>query len=208
MAWRLRAKPRASRPNSPMRAVVGLRNPGAEYEGTRHNSGYEVVARVLERSGESLGRAPSRVRARVAQVGGGEARILYAVPLTYMNESGHAVRAALDYFNVAPENLLVVHDDIDLAFGRLKLQVGGGSGGNNGIRSIESSLGTKGFSRLKVGVGRPPGRIDPADFVLRPFTKTEREEVELIIEDAADIVEMWPSDPARAQELAARRGRS
>jgi PTH1 family peptidyl-tRNA hydrolase len=125
-----------------------------------------------------------------------------------MNESGHAVRAALDYFDVAPENLLVVHDDIDLAFGRLKLQVGGGSGGNNGIRSIESSLGTKGFSRLKVGVGRPPGRIDPADFVLRPFTKAERAEVELIIEDAADIVEMWPSDPARAQEMAARRGRS
>jgi PTH1 family peptidyl-tRNA hydrolase len=86
--------------------------------------------------------------------------------------------------------------------------VGGGSGGNNGIRSIESSLGTKGFSRLKVGVGRPPGRVDPADFVLRPFTKTERAEVELIIEDAADVVEMWPSDPARAQEMAARRGRS
>jgi PTH1 family peptidyl-tRNA hydrolase len=124
-----------------------------------------------------------------------------------MNLSGQSVRALADYFGLAPENLLVVHDDIDLPFGRLRLQVGGGSGGNNGVRSIEAALGTKEFSRLKFGVGRPPGQMDPADFVLRPFTKSERPEVELMIEDAADVVELWPSDPARAQELAARRGR-
>jgi PTH1 family peptidyl-tRNA hydrolase len=127
--------------------------------------------------------------------------------MTYMNESGRAVRSLLDYFRLAPEDILVIHDDIDLPFGRLRLQVGGGSGGHNGLRSIESALGTKEFSRLKLGVGRPPGPMDPADFVLRPFTRAERPEVDLMIEDAADVVELWPSDPTRAQELAARRGR-
>ncbi len=207
MAWRLKAKPRASQPNNPMRAIVGLRNPGPEYEGTRHNSGFEVVARLLERAGEKLGRAPSRVRAQVAQIGAGSDRALVAVPMTFMNESGGAVRSVLDYFGMAPSNLLVVHDDIDLAFGRLKLQVGGGSGGNNGIRSIESALGTKEFSRLKFGVGRPPGRMDPADFVLRRFSKAELDDVELMIEDAADVVEQWRFDPAKAQEMASLRGR-
>jgi PTH1 family peptidyl-tRNA hydrolase len=203
----LQAKPGASRPSSPARAVIGLRNPGPQYEGNRHNSGYEVLARVLHRGGLELGRGPSRVRAQVTQVGAGDDRVLYAVPMTYMNESGRAVRSLLDYFRLAPEDILVIHDDIDLPFGRLRLQVGGGSGGHNGLRSIESALGTKEFSRLKLGVGRPPGQMDPADFVLRPFTRAERPEVDLMIEDAADVVELWPSDPTRAQELAARRGR-
>jgi len=147
------------------------------------------------------------VQAQVTQVGVGEGRILYAVPMTYMNESGRAVRTLLDYFDLSPVEVLVIHDDIDLAFGRLRLQVGGGSGGNNGVRSIESALGTKDFNRLKLGVGRPPGQMDPADFVLRRFTKAERAEAELMIEDAADVVELWPTDPARAQERAAHRGR-
>lgn len=203
----LQAKPAASRGSNPARAVIGLRNPGPQYEGTRHNSGYEVLARVLERTGEKLGRAPSRVRAQVTQVGTGDDRLLYAVPMTYMNESGRAVRSLLDYFGLSPDAVLVVHDDIDLPFGRLRLQVGGGSGGNNGVRSIEAALGTKDFNRLKLGVGRPPGQMDPADFVLHPFTRAERAEVELMIEDAADVVELWPFDPARAQEMAALRGR-
>ncbi|MGH8913031.1 MAG: aminoacyl-tRNA hydrolase [Acidimicrobiia bacterium] len=203
----LQTKPRASRANSPAWAVIGLRNPGPDYEGTRHNSGFEVVARVLARADEKLGRAPSRVRAQVAQVGVGDDRILYAVPVTFMNESGRAVRSLIDYFGLSPESLLVVHDDIDLPFGRLKLQVDGGSGGNNGVRSIESALGSNGFSRLKIGVGRPPGEMDPADFVLRRFSRSELPEVELMIEDAADIVVQWPTDPDRAQEMAALRGR-
>jgi PTH1 family peptidyl-tRNA hydrolase len=203
----LKAKPGTGPGSNPTRAVIGLRNPGPDYEGTRHNSGYEVLARVLERAGETLGRGPSRVRAQVAQVGTGDNRLLYAVPMTYMNESGRAVRALLDYFGLSPTVILVVHDDIDLPFGRLRLQVGGGTGGNNGVRSIETALGTRDFSRLKFGVGRPPGQMDPADYVLRPFAKVEREEVELMIEDAADVVELWPTDPARAQEMAALRGR-
>ena len=129
------------------------------------------------------------------------------VPNTFMNESGGPVRAALDYFRVERDDLLVIHDDIDLTFGRLRLQVAGGSGGHNGIRSLESALGTKEFSRLKFGVGRPPGSMDPADFVLRPFTRKERPEVDLMVEDAADVVETWLTDRARAQEMAALRGR-
>jgi aminoacyl-tRNA hydrolase len=105
----------------------------------------------------------------------------------------------------APVDLLVVHDDIDLGFARLRLQVGGGSGGHNGIRSLERSLGTRDFARLKVGVGRPPGRMDPADYVLKRFGKDERTEMDIVVADAADVIEQWLDDPARAQEQAARR---
>lgn len=190
-----------------MRVVVGLRNPGADYEGTRHNVGAEVVERLLERLGESPGKAPSRISGQIAQIGVGDDRTLFLLPYTFMNQSGRAVRATLDYYKVAPEDLLVIHDDIDLPFGRLRLQVAGGSGGHNGIRSVESALGTKEFSRLKVGIGRPPGSQDPAAYVLNPFSKSERSEVDLMVEEAADVVERWLQDRERAQEQAARRDR-
>lgn len=210
MLRRLKARTEKRKPdpaNSPVQLVVGLRNPGTDYEGTRHNLGYEIVARLVSESGDELRKGPTRVRGLIAQTGVGEARTLLLVPNTYMNESGAVVRAALDYFKVRPEELLVVHDDIDLPFGRLRLQVGGGSGGHNGIRSLERALGTKEFSRLKAGVGRPPGSQDPADFVLRPFTKKERPEVDVLVVDAANVVERWLDDRARAQEMAALRGR-
>ncbi len=124
-----------------------------------------------------------------------------------MNDSGSAVVSLISYFKADVGDLLVIHDDIDLPFGRLRLQVGGGSGGHNGIRSLERSLGTKEFSRLKVGVGRPPGSMDPADFVLRAFSKAERPEADLMVADAADVVDLWVTDRVKAQELAARRGR-
>jgi PTH1 family peptidyl-tRNA hydrolase len=187
--------------------VVGLRNPGSDYEGTRHNAGYEVVAKVAARHDARFSRAPSRVRCEVAQHGAGDSRVLYVVPSTFMNDSGSAVHAAAGYFGIDLSRILVVHDDIDLAFGRLRLQVNGGSGGHNGIRSLEKALGTSDFNRLKLGVGRPPGSMDPADFVLRPFSKVERVEVGVILEEAADVVDQWPTDPARAQEMAALRGR-
>jgi PTH1 family peptidyl-tRNA hydrolase len=201
------AKRKPKRPSEPVHLVVGLRNPGPDYEGTRHNLGYEIVARTIEKAGETPGRGPSRIRGLVAQVGAGDDRTLFLVPNTFMNESGGAVRAALDYYKIDPSELLVVHDDIDLPFGRLRIQVNGGSGGHNGIRSLERALGTTEFSRLKAGVGRPPGSQDPADFVLRDFTRRERPEVDLMVEDAAEVVERWLDDRARAQELAALRGR-
>jgi peptidyl-tRNA hydrolase, PTH1 family len=203
-----RAKPGQTRPSDPMRVVVGLRNPGAEYDGTRHNAGFEAVERLLEQNQEKWHRAPSRVRCQTAQLGVGQAQVLIAAPLTFMNESGGAVRALLDYYSTPPENLLVVHDDIDLAFGRLRMQVGGGNGGHNGVRSIESALGGADFTRLKMGVGRPPGSMDPADFVLRRFTKAEHPEAALMVADAVDVIEQWFDDPASAQESAAHRGRS
>lgn len=190
-----------------MRVIVGLRNPGPDYDCTRHNIGFEVVDRVIDRASDRLGKAPSRVRGLVAQSGAGDDRTLFFVPNTFMNESGGAVRAALAYYKVGPEEVLVIHDDIDLPFGRLRLQVAGGSGGHNGIRSLEKALGTKEFSRLKFGVGRPPGSMDPADYVLRPFTKKERPEVDVMVEDAADIVELWSTDRERAQEQATLRGK-
>lgn len=190
-----------------MRVVVGLRNPGSEYERTRHNVGHEVVARVVDRAGESFSKAPSRLKAMIARSGLGDDATLFVAPVTFMNQSGRAVRAVLDYYKLSSEDLFVVHDDIDLEFGRLRLQVAGGSGGHNGIRSLEQALGTNEFSRLKVGVGRPPGTMDPAHFVLHPFSAPERPQVDSIIEDAADVVESWLEDRQKAQEQAAHRGR-
>jgi len=200
-------KKRPKTASRPVRVVVGLHNPGSDYEGTRHNIGSEVVASILGRVGVSLTKAPSRLRAMIGASGAGEEQVLYVVPNTFMNESGSAVSAALSYYKVAPTDLLVIHDDIDLPFGRLRVQMAGGSGGHNGIRSVEKSIGTKEFSRLKVGVGRPPGSTDPADFVLRTFTKKERSEMDLIVGDAADVIEVWLDDRSRAQEKAALRGK-
>lgn len=210
MLKRLKArarKPKKKAANSPVHLVVGLRNPGPDYEGTRHNIGAEVVERAVADAGESFKRGPSRVSGLLAQSGVSDDRTLYLLPYTFMNESGAAVRAALDYYGLDTADLIVVHDDIDLPFGRLRLQVGGGSGGHNGVRSLERALGTKDFSRLKFGVGRPPGSQDPADFVLRTFSKKERSEVDMMVVDAAEVVARWLDDRERAQEIAALRGR-
>lgn len=193
--------------SDPSHVVVGLRNPGRDYEGTRHNLGYEVVAETLSRLELTLARGPSRLGAMTAGRSGDAGRVLYVVSNGFMNDSGRVVRSVLAYHKLAPSNLLVVHDDIDLPFGRLRLQVGGGSGGHNGVRSVEQALGTPEFSRLKLGVGRPPGSQDPADYVLRRFTKRERPEADAMVHDAVDVVERWLEDRVRAQEMAAVRDR-
>ncbi len=188
-----------------MKVVVGLRNPGDTYDGTRHNVGFEVISTVAERHDVSFGRGPLRTRCRLAELRLDGSRVALATPNSFMNESGGPVGNLLNYFKAGVGDLLVVHDDIDLPFARLRLHAGRGSGGHNGIRSIEARLGTKDFARLKVGVGRPPGRMDPAAFVLARFRPEEREEVDLLVEDAADVVERWIADPDGAVELAARR---
>ena len=111
----------------------------------------------------------------------------------------------LRYYKAGAEDLLVVHDDIDLPFARLRLHYARGTGGHNGVKSIVQSLGNNDFHRLKIGVGRPPGRMDPAVFVLRPFARPEREEVDFLVQDAADVIEQWIADPEEAVQLAARR---
>jgi peptidyl-tRNA hydrolase, PTH1 family len=188
-----------------VKAVVGLRNPGPEYELTRHNVGFEVVQAVADDRGERLGKGPSRIRCETAELRLNGERIVLAAPITYMNESGRAVRALTDYFDIGGEDLLVLHDDIDLPFGRLRIQQGGGTGGHNGLRSIEKALGHRDFTRLKIGVGRPPGRMDPADFVLRRFTRAERAEVDLMIADAVAVVEDWATDVEAATRRAGER---
>jgi PTH1 family peptidyl-tRNA hydrolase len=188
-----------------VKLIVGLRNPGSDYEGTRHNVGSEVLLVLARRHGAKFKRGPLRVRCELADVRIGDLRAMLVAPMSYMNESGGPVKAALAYHKTELAEMLAIHDDIDLEFGRLRIQVGGGTGGHNGIRSMERSLGTREFSRLKVGVGRPPGRQDPAQYVLERFSKAQREEVDLQVEDAADVVEQWLADPRRAQETAAHR---
>ncbi len=176
--------------------VVGLGNPGPTYAGNRHNVGAMVVAELARRGGASLTRHKA-ARALVASVrlgvlpGGapGPAAVL-AQPLSYMNESGGPVSALLRWFEVPLERVVVVHDDLDLPFGTLRLKRGGGEGGHNGLRSISQSLGSKDYLRVRVGIGRPPGRLDAADYVLRDFSSTERPELAFLIPDAADAVEM------------------
>jgi PTH1 family peptidyl-tRNA hydrolase len=197
-------KAEAAKRADPLQIVVGLRNPGSEYAGTRHNLGFEVLAHVAARESVELGRGPRRISAQTGSYDGA----LLVAPMTFMNDSGRVVRSILDYFKVPPRDLILLHDDIDLDFGRLRVQVGGGSGGHNGVRSVERAFGGQEFSRLKIGVGRPPTSLDPAEYVLKTFSKAETVEVVSIIEDAADVVELWLVDRARAQELAAHRGRN
>jgi len=168
-----------------------LRNPGVKYEGTRHNVGAEIVALAGERWGGTFKRARRTIRADIAEVRIDGVPAVLALPRTFMNESGQAVAPLVRYFGAAPEDLLVVHDDIDLPFAKLRVQFGRGPGGNNGVSSIIRSMRTQDLWRLKCGVGRPPGRMDPADFVLRPFSRKERDEVDLVVQHGADIVEAF-----------------
>jgi PTH1 family peptidyl-tRNA hydrolase len=188
-----------------VKVVLGLRNPEAQYAGTRHNVGAEVVEVLADRWGERIKRGPMRVPADVAVSNRAGERIVLALLRANMNVSGLPTTSVLKYYKASPEDLLVIHDDIDLAFARLRLQVGRGPGGNNGVKSIMGALKTRDFWRLKVGVGRPPGSMDPAAFVLRRFSKAEREEVDLLVQDAADVVEQFFTDTEAAAQLAGRR---
>lgn len=188
-----------------MPVIIGLRNPGSQYAGTRHNVGADVVERLAHRWDVHLRRGPLRVRADLARHNVHQQTVLLAVPRTSMNTCGPAVISVLRYFKTDPGQLLVIHDDIDLPFARLRLHFARGTGGHNGVKSIVQSLGNNEFHRLKVGVGRPRGHMDPAAYVLRPFAKAEREEVAFLVEDAVDVIEKWLEDREAAVELAARR---
>ena len=166
--------------------VAGLGNPGPRYERDRHNVGWMVVDELARRSGATF---KSKFNGRLSETKVGEARVALLKPETYMNESGRSISAAARFFKAAAEDVLVVHDDVDLEVGRLQARLGGGLGGHNGLRSIAQSLGTPEFLRLRIGVGRP-GRGDPrdvADYVLAPFEP--HEDREGIVARAADAVE-------------------
>jgi peptidyl-tRNA hydrolase, PTH1 family len=175
--------------------IVGLGNPGPGYAGNRHNVGYLVVELLARRVGGTFKAHKSRtdvVEGRLGQPPGH--RVVLARPRTYMNESGGPVSGLRDYFGVPPERLVVVHDELDLPFGTMRVKFGGGDNGHNGLRSLRRSLGTGEFYRVRVGVGRPPGSLDPAQFLLRDFSAAERKELDYQIDRAADAVESLISD--------------
>lgn len=174
--------------------MVGLGNPGAEYERSRHNVGAEAVALLAERHGARLRRRKEHAQADEVRVG--LHRLALAVPLTYMNESGQAVAPLVRRFGIEDDlhALVIVHDELDLPVGRLKLKVGGGLAGHNGLRSIKAHLHDDDFVRIRIGVGKPPSREQGADHVLKRVPKADRVELDIAIEKAADAVEAILSD--------------
>jgi PTH1 family peptidyl-tRNA hydrolase len=170
--------------------VVGLGNPGPAYAGNRHNVGAMVLDELAARAGVKL--SPGKGKRARTLIGEGRLagrRVVLARPTSYMNESGGPVRGLLDYHSIPATDLVVLHDELDLPFASVRLKRGGGEGGHNGLRSITRSTGTKDYLRVRVGIGRPPGRQDPADFVLKDFSATERKELDLLVAEAADAAE-------------------
>lgn len=168
--------------------VVGLGNPGPQYAKTRHNLGFMVADLLAARIGAAF-KVHKRSGAEVVTGHLGGRAVVLAKPRTYMNESGRQVGPLAQFYSVPAGNVIVVHDELDIDFGRIRLKLGGGEGGHNGLRSVANALGSKDFQRVRIGVGRPPGRKDPAAFVLEPFSAAERTEVPLVCELAADACE-------------------
>jgi PTH1 family peptidyl-tRNA hydrolase len=171
-----------------MKLIIGLGNPARRYRGTRHNIGAEVVARLAERAGIDVTEEDGFAKVGRGVIGG--ARVLLAVPQTYVNVSGAAVRDLRRRHRVAPEDIFAVVDDLDLPVGRLRLRARGSAGGHNGLKSIIEALGTNEFPRLRVGVGRPPDGVDPAEFVLTRFSPGQRDELEAVLDRAAEVLEV------------------
>jgi len=169
-----------------VKLIVGLGNPGRQYEAHRHNVGFWVLDLLATRMGISLEKKFMGALTDKGRISGEDA--ILAKPQTFMNLSGDSVGPILRFYKLAPEDLIVVHDDIDIALGKLKLAKGSGHGGHNGVRSIIDTLGSNDFFRVRVGVGRPPQFMDSADHVLTPFLKEEMPEVERSVENAAEAV--------------------
>ena len=170
--------------------VVGLGNPGREYAGNRHNVGFLVAELLAGRVGAKFGRH-KRAVAEVAEgrLGFGGPKLVLVKPLTYMNLSGGPVAALAQFHKIPPARVIAVHDELDIPYGQLRVKCGGGEGGHNGLRSMSKSLGTKDYVRVRFGIGRPPGRQDPADYVLSDFSSAERKELGCLVDRAADVVE-------------------
>jgi len=172
--------------------IVGLGNPGQTYAQTRHNVGFFVADHLATRTGSKW--KAHKARADVAETHLAGQRVVLAKPRSYMNESGGPVSALVGYYKVDLENVIVIHDELDIEFGALRLKLGGGDSGHNGLKSIRQSTGSGDFLRVRFGIGRPPGRMDPAAFVLKPFASSERKEVEVLVDRAADAVEALMAD--------------
>lgn len=178
-----------------MKLICGLGNPGREYERHRHNIGFMVVDALLSRARADLNH--EKFQARVGQGSLGGEKVLFLEPQTYMNLSGRSLAEAARFYKIAVEDILVIHDELDLPFGRLQLKAGGGSGGHNGLKSSVSSLGEDSFIRLRFGIGKPQGpnaKDRVADYVLSNFDDAERRQLDELIPQAADAAECWVRD--------------
>jgi len=180
--------------------VVGLGNPGPDYAETRHNVGTRVAALLAARAGAGRFSVHKRTNSDLAQGRLAGRPVTVAVPRTYMNLSGGPVAGLVQYFSVPVTDVIVVHDELDLDFGVVRLKRGGGEGGHNGLRSISRSLGTRDYLRVRFGIGRPPGRQDPADYVLKRFSAAEKRELDLGVDLAADAAEALLADGLEAAQ--------
>ncbi|MGO8965159.1 MAG: aminoacyl-tRNA hydrolase [Mycobacterium sp.] len=169
--------------------VVGLGNPGPNYAQTRHNLGFMVADLLAARLGSKF-KVHKRSGAEIVTGRLGGRPVVLAKPRCYMNESGRQVGPLAKFYSVSAADVLIIHDELDIDFGQIRLKIGGGEGGHNGLRSVAAALGTKEFQRVRIGIGRPPGRKDPAAFVLENFNAAERAEVPTVCEQAADATEL------------------
>ncbi|WP_285726668.1 aminoacyl-tRNA hydrolase [Psychromicrobium xiongbiense] len=174
--------------------IVGLGNPGPDYRHTRHNIGFMVVEELAQRMGVSFRANKSRALVAEGRLSPGGPKLVLAQPQTFMNLSGGPTSALARFYNLPTDRVVAVQDEIDIPFNTLKLKIGGGEGGHNGVRDMAKALATKDFYRVRVGVGRPPGRADAAAHVLKAFSTVERKELPFLIQDAADAVELLVSD--------------
>lgn len=174
--------------------IAGLGNPGPGYSRNRHNVGQMVLDELAARIGGSFKTHKARAQVLEGRLGPGGPRVVLAKPLSYMNVSGGPVSGLATFYSVDPAHVVVVHDEIDIPFNTVKLKLGGGEGGHNGLRDISKALATKDYLRVRVGVGRPQGRMDTADYVLRDFSTTEKKELPFLVDEAADAVELLVRD--------------
>lgn len=180
--------------------IVGLGNPGAEYSHNRHNVGQMVLDELAGRVGGTFKIHKARAQVVEGRLGIGGPRVVLAKPVTYMNVSGGPVAGLARFYDIGPSRVVAVHDEIDIPFNTVKLKLGGGEGGHNGLRDISKALATKDYLRVRVGVGRPPGRMDTADFVLRDFAPAEKKELPFLLDEAADAVELLIRDGLTAAQ--------
>jgi peptidyl-tRNA hydrolase, PTH1 family len=167
--------------------IVGLGNPGPEYARNRHNLGFLVADELADRAGVRFKRDRSRAQLGTGMLAG--TPVLLAKPMTFMNASGRPVAALRAFYKLPEDRIVVIHDELDIPFGDVRLKFGGGDNGHNGLRSVTAALGTRDYYRVRIGIGRPPGRMDPADFVLRDFATAERSAVPEILTRSADAAE-------------------
>lgn len=193
MFWRKKSKEKVSVAQESW-LVVGLGNPGPKYESTRHNVGQMALDLLAQRMGGKFSAHKTNARVLEGRLQPGSPRIVLAKPNSFMNLSGGPTAALAKYFSVPTERIIVLHDEIDLPFDSLKLKQGGGHGGHNGLRDITKALADPEFLRVRIGVGRPPGRQDAADYVLSAFGSTERQGLGVFLEDAADAAETLITD--------------